>query len=130
MSVKGPIHAVLVGADRITNNGDTANKIGTYALAVLAQYHKVPFYVVAPLSTIDVSLPSGDVIPIEERAPTEITHFRGVQVTPNINVWNPSFDVTPNSLISAIITEKGIISPKESIDETRYDLKSWIASRS
>jgi len=109
---RGEVDAVMVGADRIAANGDTANKIGTYGLAVLAHYHGVPFYVAAPLSTIDLSLTGGDEIPIEERHGDEVRQFRGVYFTvPDAPVFNPAFDVTPNNLISAIITEKGIIEP-------------------
>ncbi len=104
------IHLVLVGADRIAQNGDTANKIGTYSLAVLANYHRIPFYVAAPCSTFDPSLKSGKEIPIEERASEEVTHVHGKQVTPpGIEVYNPAFDVTPASLIKAMVTEKGMI---------------------
>jgi methylthioribose-1-phosphate isomerase len=104
------IDCVLVGADRIAANGDVANKIGTYTLAVLAKENKVPFYVAAPVSTIDPSLSSGEEIPIEERSPEEVTHIRGVPIAPEgIRVANPAFDVTPHSYIAAIITEKGII---------------------
>lgn len=103
------INLVIVGADRIARNGDTANKIGTYGLAILAKYHGVPFYVAAPTSTLDLSLSSGDDIPIEERAPEEVTHLRGKRITPKgIEAYNPAFDVTPHSLIHGIITEKGI----------------------
>jgi methylthioribose-1-phosphate isomerase len=104
------INLVIVGADRIARNGDTANKIGTYGLAILAKYHGVPFYVAAPTSTLDRSLPSGERIPIEERAAEEVTHLRGKRITPKgIKAYNPAFDVTPHSLIHGIITEKGII---------------------
>jgi len=107
---KGEIGIVLVGADRIAANGDTANKIGTYGLAVLANYHRVPFYVVAPTSTLDLKLASGSEIPIEERGPEEVTHLGGKRVTPrNVNVFNPAFDVTPHALIEGIITERGIV---------------------
>jgi methylthioribose-1-phosphate isomerase len=106
---KGRINLVIVGADRIARNGDTANKIGTYGLAILANHHGVPFYVAAPTSTLDLSLSSGDDIPIEERAPEEVTHLRGKRITPKgIEAYNPAFDVTPHSLIHGIITEKGI----------------------
>jgi len=109
---RGETDAVLVGADRIAANGDTANKIGTYGLAVLAAYHRVPFYVVAPSSTIDLSLTTGEQIPIEERHGDEVRQFRGVYFTvPDAPVFNPAFDVTPHELITAIITEKGIIRP-------------------
>lgn len=106
---KGKINLVLVGADRIARNGDTANKIGTYSLAVLANWHDTPFYVAAPTSTFDFNLSSGKDIPIEERAGKEVTHMGGRCVTPEgVKVFNPAFDVTPHSLIEAIITEKGI----------------------
>ena len=109
---RGGVDLVIVGADRIAANGDTANKIGTYPLAVLAQAHGVPFYVAAPLSTIDPSLPDGGAIPIEERNPDEMTHLCGVRTAPEgIEVWNPAFDVTPNRLIAAIVTEAGVIRP-------------------
>jgi methylthioribose-1-phosphate isomerase len=104
------IDCVIVGADRIAANGDVANKIGTYTLAVLARESKIPFYVAAPMSTIDLSLSSGDKIPIEERSPEEVTHIQGVAIAPEgIDVANPAFDITPNQYITAIITEKGII---------------------
>ncbi len=106
------IDAVLVGADRIARSGDVANKIGTYNLAVLAHRHGVPFYVVAPLSTFDPEIDSGEEIPIEERSPQEVTHPFGVQIAPEgVNVFNPAFDVTPAELISAIVTERGIVTP-------------------
>ena len=104
------IDCVIVGADRIAANGDVANKIGTYTLAVLAKETKIPFYVAAPTSTIDLSLGSGDKIPIEERSPEEVTHIQGVPIAPQgVRAANPAFDVTPNRYVSAIITEKGII---------------------
>jgi methylthioribose-1-phosphate isomerase len=104
------IDCVIVGADRIAANGDVANKIGTYTLAVLAKESKIPFYVAAPTSTIDLSLSSGDKIPIEERSPEEVTHIQGVLIAPEgVRAANPAFDVTPHSHITAIITEKGII---------------------
>ncbi|HEU65091.1 MAG TPA: S-methyl-5-thioribose-1-phosphate isomerase, partial [Chloroflexi bacterium] len=104
------IDCVIVGADRIAANGDVANKIGTYTLAVLAKENKIPFYVAAPVSTIDLSLTSGDKIPIEERSPEEVTHIQGIPIAPEgIKAANPAFDVTPHSYITAIITEKGII---------------------
>ncbi|MBM4276657.1 MAG: S-methyl-5-thioribose-1-phosphate isomerase [Deltaproteobacteria bacterium] len=107
---KGKINLVLVGADRIARNGDTANKIGTYSLAVLANWHQIPFYVAAPTSTFDLNLTSGKDIPIEERAAEEVTHVGGRRVTPEgVKVFNPAFDVTPHSLIEAIITEKGLL---------------------
>jgi methylthioribose-1-phosphate isomerase len=102
----------VVGADRIAANGDTANKIGTYNLAVVAHANNVSFYVVAPISTVDLSTPTGDLIEIEERTPREITHVEGVQITPNdIAVGNPAFDVTPAQYITAIVTERGIVYP-------------------
>jgi methylthioribose-1-phosphate isomerase len=98
-----------VGADRIAANGDVANKIGTYSLAVLANENNVPFYVAAPLSTLDLSLPSGDHIPIEQRAAAEVTHVQGVAIAPEgTSVANPAFDVTPNRYVTAIITERGV----------------------
>ncbi len=109
---QGRISKVIVGADRITANGDVANKIGTYSLAVLAKEHNIPFYVAAPLSTIDVSLQNGDEIPIEERDAEEITTIRGTRVAPEgMHVYNPAFDVTPNRHITAIVTEMGIVFP-------------------
>jgi len=106
---KGKIDRIFVGADRIAANGDTANKIGTYNLAVLAKYHKIPFYVVAPMSTFDFTLKDGRGIPIEERDPSEVTSFRGVRTAPKgVKVYNPAFDVTPHKLITAIVTEKGV----------------------
>lgn len=105
----GRIGCVVVGADRIAANGDVANKVGTYGVAVLAKENNVPFYVAAPVSTLDLSLESGDQIPIEERASKEVTHVQGVAVAPEgIKVANPAFDVTPNRYVSAIITERGV----------------------
>ena len=104
----GGVGAIVVGADRIAANGDTANKIGTYPMAVLAHEHRVPFYVAAPLSTLDLSIPSGEKIPIEQRAASEVTHVHGVRMAPDVNVANPAFDVTPARLIAAIITERGV----------------------
>jgi methylthioribose-1-phosphate isomerase len=97
-------------ADRVAANGDTANKIGTYSVAVLARAHGIPFYVAAPSSTFDLSLPTGDGIPIEQRDPREVTHGMGKQTAPEgVKVYNPAFDVTPAALIAGIITEKGVI---------------------
>jgi methylthioribose-1-phosphate isomerase len=108
----GKIDCVIVGTDRTAANGDVANKIGTYPLAVMARRHDVPFYVAAPLSSVDLSCRSGDDIPIEERSPKELTEFAGRQVTPNgVAVFNPAFDVTPAELVSAIITERGVAYP-------------------
>jgi methylthioribose-1-phosphate isomerase len=106
---KGKIGAVIVGADRIAANGDTANKIGTYTVAILAKEHGIPFYVAAPFSTVDLETPDGSKIPIEERASKEVTHFANKQVAPdNVLVENPAFDVTPAKYITAIITERGV----------------------
>jgi methylthioribose-1-phosphate isomerase len=108
----GKIQAVVVGADRIAANGDTANKIGTYSVAVVAKYHNIPFYVAAPISTIDMNLENGDGIPIEERSNEEVTHIDGIRIAPaGVKTINPSFDVTPAELVTAIITEKGIAYP-------------------
>jgi len=110
---QGLIQAVIVGADRIAANGDAANKIGTYSLAVLAQYHHIPFYVAAPLSTVDFAMPSGEGIIIEERPAEEVQQCAGRQVAPlAVEVRNPAFDVTPASLIAAIITERGVAYPE------------------
>lgn len=113
---QGKIDAVVVGADRIAANGDTANKIGTYATAVLARAHGLPFYVAAPVSTIDLALPTGEAIPIEERSPEEVTHItageRRVRLAPEgVQVYNPAFDVTPAELITALVTERGVAQP-------------------
>jgi methylthioribose-1-phosphate isomerase len=109
---RGDVQAVIVGADRIAANGDTANKVGTYPLAVLAMRHGVPFYVAAPTSTIDAALPDGEHIPIEERDETEVTHFGGKRIAARgVKVYAPAFDVTPASLVSAIVTERGILRP-------------------
>lgn len=117
---KGMIDLVVVGADRIAANGDAANKIGTYTVAIAAKYHNIPFYVAAPLSTIDTGIKTGDEIIIEERSREEVTHINGkIICAPEVNIINPGFDVTPNELISGIITEKGILRPdyKKSINE-------------
>src|SRR6516225_6107052 len=106
---QGKVDLVVVGADRIAANGDTANKVGTYTVAVLAREHRIPFYVAAPLSTVDLGTPDGQHIPIEERNAREVTHAGGSQLVPDgALVWNPAFDVTPHSLIAGIITERGI----------------------
>jgi methylthioribose-1-phosphate isomerase len=110
MMRRGKIQAVVVGADRIAANGDVANKIGTYGVAVLAKEHGIPFYVAAPWSTIDMETPTGDVIPIEERPAVEVTHHGGKQLTPHdAEIENPAFDVTPAKYVTAIITERGVI---------------------
>ena len=109
---QGKINKVIVGADRIAANGDAANKIGTYALAVLARAHRIPFYIAAPVSTFDFSIKTGEDIPIEERQADEVTTFRGAQAAPKgMKVYNPAFDVTPARLISAMITERGVLTP-------------------
>ena len=106
---KGRVQAVVVGSDRIAANGDVANKIGTYMVAVMAKQHGIPFYVAAPLSTVDLNCPTGDQIPIEERDTREITHMQEIQLAPTgIDVSNYAFDVTPNEFVTAIITEKGV----------------------
>lgn len=109
---QGKVDMVVVGADRIAANGDFANKIGTYSAAVQAKFHNVPFYTAAPFSTVDMSIKSGEEIVIEQRKKEEVTHFQGVQsAPPESDVYNPAFDVTPNELVTGIITEKGILSP-------------------
>jgi methylthioribose-1-phosphate isomerase len=109
---KGLIDRVIVGADRIAANGDAANKIGTYTVAVLARAHRIPFYVAAPCSTIDPRIKSGEAIPIEERDPREVTHWRNQRIAPEgISVLNPAFDVTPRNYITGIITERGVLQP-------------------
>ncbi|HYN86590.1 MAG TPA: S-methyl-5-thioribose-1-phosphate isomerase [Pyrinomonadaceae bacterium] len=109
---QGKVDAVVVGADRIAANGDTANKIGTYMVAVLAREHGIPFYVAAPVSTVDLAIPSGEQIPIEERDPREVTHVRDQRLAPEgVAVHNPAFDVTPHDLIAAIITDRGVARP-------------------
>jgi methylthioribose-1-phosphate isomerase len=121
------IHAIVVGADRVCSNGDTANKIGTYQIAVSAKYHGIPFFVAAPSTSIDLKLGSGDLIHIEERSASEITNFANTgarAVVEGINVWNPGFDVTPASLITGIITEFGVIEKKE--NEQQFDVTSFL----
>ena len=111
---RGKIQAAIVGADRIVRNGDVANKIGTYALAIACRHHGIPFYVAAPWTTIDRSLPSGDSIPIEQRAGAEVTSIGPVRVVPEgVSVENPAFDVTPAELVTAIITDRGVFEPTE-----------------
>ena len=110
MMRQGKISAVVVGADRIAANGDVANKIGTYTVAVLAKEHGIPFYVAAPFSTVDLETPTGDEIPIEQRSSQEVTHLAGRQIAPDgVRVENPAFDVTPHQYVTAIITERGIV---------------------
>jgi len=120
---QGKIDCVIVGADRIAANGDTANKIGTYGLAVLAKHHNIPFYVAAPLSTVDMKLLSGIQIPIEQRETVEMTHIEGIRVAPEgVEVINPAFDITPGELITAIITEVGIINAPYETNLERFAL--------
>ncbi len=122
---QGLIDAVIVGADRITTEGDVANKIGTYGVAVLAKAHHIPFYVAAPYSTFDFTLAKGADIPIEQRSAQEVTHFHSVRTAPEgIEILNPAFDVTPHELVSAIITEKGVLRPDfvESIERLKNSL--------
>jgi len=104
----GKVGAIVTGADRIARNGDTANKIGTYPMAVLAKENHVPFYIAAPISTLDLSIPDGEHIPIEERSAEEVTHIRGVRIAPDVHAAHPAFDVTPNRYIHAIFTERGV----------------------
>jgi methylthioribose-1-phosphate isomerase len=112
LMAQGKVDCVIVGADRIVANGDTANKIGTYNLAVLADYHDIPFYVAAPLTTVDLSKQTGAEIPVEFRDETEMTHIGGLRIAPEgVQVWNPAFDITPARLITGIITERGIAYP-------------------
>jgi methylthioribose-1-phosphate isomerase len=109
MMAQGKVQAVVVGADRIAANGDTANKIGTYTVAILAREHHIPFYVAAPFSTVDMETPDGSRIPIEQRAASEVTHIAGRQMAPDsVLIENPAFDVTPSRYIAAIITERGL----------------------
>jgi methylthioribose-1-phosphate isomerase len=109
---EGRVQAVIVGADRIAANGDTANKVGSYPLAVLAQRHHVPFYIAAPISTLDPGTATGESIPIEEREASEVTHFAGRRIAPDgVKVYAPAFDVTPHELVSAIVTDRGVLRP-------------------
>ena len=105
---QGRVDLAIVGADRIAGNGDTANKIGTYQIAVLAKENNVPFYIAAPVSTFDLSIPDGDHIPIEERSAAEVTHIQGIRIAPDVPAAHPAFDVTPNRYIRAIFTERGV----------------------
>lgn len=121
---RGMVDCVIVGADRIAANGDVANKVGTYGLAILARAHQIPFYVAAPLSTVDSSISNGDKIPIEERSPAEVTHVANIRIAPSgVAVLNPAFDVTPHEYITAIITERGVLSPpyEESLTQAMTD---------
>ena len=124
----GKVHAVVVGADRIAENGDTANKIGTLSLAVMAKHYGIPFFVAAPVSSIDTTMASGKEIEIEERSPEELTHFKGARVVvENINVWNPAFDVTPSDLITGIITEVGLITKPQS--SARFGICDFLVAK-
>ena len=128
---QGLIQAVVVGADRIAANGDAANKIGTYNVAILAKEHGIPFYVAAPRSTIDMATPTGDSIPIEERPAVEVTHHAGKQLTPNgVGIRNPAFDVTPAKYVTAIITERGVLRAPytESLKQLDFAEKSKIGT--
>ena len=107
----GKVNAIVTGADRVAANGDTANKIGTYQIAVLAKENNVPFYIAAPISTLDLSIPDGEHIPIEERSAAEVTHLQGVRIAPDVHAAHPAFDVTPARYIAAIITERGVARP-------------------
>ena len=123
LMARGEVDLVLVGADRIASNGDVANKIGTYGLAVLAHHHRIPFYSAAPVSTIDPNCSDGRSIPIEERPADEVRSVRGTRVTPEgAPVRNPAFDVTPHALVSGIVTERGILT--EPFDEAINDVLS------
>jgi methylthioribose-1-phosphate isomerase len=129
MARKG-IDLVIVGADRIVRNGDTANKNGTYGLAILAAHHGIPFYVAAPRSTFDPSIQAGEAIPIEERSPDEVTTFGGVRVAPEgATVYNPAFDVTPGRLITAFVTEHGILRPPYGESIPSLQLRPYISIR-
>jgi methylthioribose-1-phosphate isomerase len=132
MMRQGKIQAVIVGADRITANGDIANKIGTYSVAVLAKEHTIPFYVAAPWSTVDMNMPNGEGIPIEQRSSREVTHHAGKQVAPDgVLVENPAFDVTPSKYITAIITELGIAKPPytESLKELSQNATALVGAK-
>ncbi len=118
---KGMVDAVVLGADRVASNGDVANKIGTYMISVLAKSHGIPFYVAAPVSTIDYECPDGASIPIEERDRKEVTHIRGHRIAPDVAVFNPAFDITPGDNVSSIITESGIA--EKPFTSTLKDLK-------
>jgi methylthioribose-1-phosphate isomerase len=129
MMRQGKIKTVVVGADRIAANGDVANKIGTYSVAVLAKEHSIPFYVAAPWSTVDMSTPTGEQIPIEQRSPREVTHHGGKQMAPDgVKVENPAFDVTPSKYVTAIITERGIA--RAPYDESLRELSPEVAAAS
>jgi len=129
LMAQGKVDAIVVGADRIVANGDTANKIGTYALSVLAQYHQVKFYIAAPLETLDRNTLSGEKIEIEQRSARELLFVRDVQIAPdNVQVWNPAFDVTPSKLIEAIITDVGVI--EKDSQSSVFNVPSYLDSHS
>ena len=121
---EGKINRIFVGADRIAANGDTANKIGTYNLAVCARHHQVPFYVVAPFSSFDFSLKTGRKIPVEQRDPDEVRSIFGVRIAPKgAKVYNPAFDITPAALISAIVTERGVVQRPDTKRLARFNIQ-------
>jgi 5-methylthioribose kinase len=124
LMAEGKVDAVVVGADRIAANGDTANKIGTFSLAVNANFHDIPFFTAAPVTTLDPELRDGSLIPIEQRSPEEITHFKGQRVAAEINVWNPSFDVTPSRLLEGVITEQGLV-PRKGL-KGEFTVRTWL----
>jgi methylthioribose-1-phosphate isomerase len=127
MMQQGKIGAIVVGADRIAANGDVANKIGTYTVAILAKEHGIPFYVAAPISTVDLATPNGSQIPIEQRNKKEVTHIAGRQMTPDgVEIENPAFDVTPAKYVAAIITERGIARApyEESLSELVHEVQN------
>jgi len=120
------VDAVVVGADRVVANGDTANKVGTYQIAIVAKFHGIPFFVVAPTTTLDCATPSGDKITIEERPRVELVTLNGMKLAPDgIGVWNPAFDVTPHELITGIVTERGVILPN---DQGIFDVPHFLAN--
>ena len=127
----GKVGAIVTGADRIAANGDTANKIGTYQIAVLAKENSVPFYIAAPVSTFDLSIPDGGHIPIEERSAGEVTHLQGVRIAPDVHAAHPAFDVTPAKYIAAIFTERGVARApyKESLRALAEMSQQHLASR-
>lgn len=124
LMAEGKVDAVVVGADRIAANGDTANKIGTFSLAVAANFHDIPFFTAAPVTTLDPELRDGTLIPIEQRSPEEITHFKGQRVAAEIDVWNPSFDVTPARLLEGVITEQGLV-PRKGL-KGEFTVRTWL----
>jgi methylthioribose-1-phosphate isomerase len=127
MMQQGKIGAIVVGADRIAANGDVANKVGTYTVAILAKEHGIPFYVAAPISTVDLATPDGSKIPIEQRNPREVTHIAGKQMTPDgVEIENPAFDVTPAKYVTAIITERGVA--RAPYDESLRELARQVQS--